>query len=257
MALGGLAAAESLKHGMVSLSADFLLLVVFTCIAAPHTLNLGQNARISTLQPFMLAAIALFGVKEAVLLAAVSMTYFWIVGRPRVPAYKALFNLCDFVLSAWIGGQVFFRVGGRLGDVSSPESLLGLLLATLAFFVVHRPGIDRGGAGTEDPSLPRLVRKILLDAQYAARRRLCGHPGRHAPPELRGPDLLPGPAVLHHDLPLLQGVFPARVTEGPPDLTDAVDLAHTTAAPMPPRCGRRVMLILRHLPPSGQDQRVG
>ncbi len=111
--------------------------MVFACIAAPHTLNLGQNARISTLQPFMLAAIVLFGVKEAVLLAAVSMTYFWIVGRPRVPVYKAVFNLCDFVLSAWVGGQVFFRAGGRLGDVSSPESLLGLLLATLAFFVVN------------------------------------------------------------------------------------------------------------------------
>jgi hypothetical protein len=137
LALGGLAAVESLMHGMVSLSADFLLLVVFACIAAPHTLNLGQNARISTLQPFMLAAIALFGVKEAVLLAAVSMTYFWIVGRPRVPVYKAVFNLCDFVLSAWVGGQVFFRAGGRLGDVSSPASLLGLLLATLALFVVN------------------------------------------------------------------------------------------------------------------------
>ena len=137
MALGGIAAVESLMHGMVNLSADFLLLVVFACVAAPHTLNLGHNARISTLQPCMLAAIVLFGVKEAVLLAAVSMTYFWIVGRPRVPAYKAVFNLCDFVLSAWIGGQVFFHVGGRLGDVSSPESLLGLLLATLAFFVVN------------------------------------------------------------------------------------------------------------------------
>ncbi len=137
LALGGLAAAESLMHGMLNLSTDFLLLVVFACIAAPHTLNLGHNARISTLQPFLLAAIVLFGVKEAMFLAAVSMTYFWIVGRPRVPAYKALFNLCDFVLAAWLGGHVFFRVGGRLGDVSSPSSLLGLLLATLTFFAVN------------------------------------------------------------------------------------------------------------------------
>jgi len=49
LALGGLAAAQSLMGGMVNLSADFLLLTVFACIAVPHTLNLGHNARISTL----------------------------------------------------------------------------------------------------------------------------------------------------------------------------------------------------------------
>ncbi|HEU4402559.1 MAG TPA: hypothetical protein VFT43_10690, partial [Candidatus Polarisedimenticolia bacterium] len=96
MTLGGLAAMESLMHGMVGLSADFLLLVVFACISAPHTLHLGHNARISTLQPFLLTAIALFGVQEAVVLAAVSMTYFWAVGRPRPALHKGLFNLCNF-----------------------------------------------------------------------------------------------------------------------------------------------------------------
>lgn len=135
--LGGIAAVESTMHGVMSLSADFLLLVVFACIAAPHTLNLGHNARISTVQPFMLAAIALFGVKEAMLLAAVSMTYFWIVGRPRLPLYKAVFNLCNFVLAAWLGGHVFFAAGGRLGDVTSPGSLVGLLASVVTFFVVN------------------------------------------------------------------------------------------------------------------------
>ncbi len=137
MMLGGLAVVESLMHGMMSLSADFLLLLVFACIAAPHTLNLGHNARISTLQPFMLAAIVFFGVKEAMLLATVAMAYFWIVGRPRMEAYKSLFNLCNFVLAAWLGGHAFYASGGRLGDVTSPSSLLGLLLAVLAFFAVN------------------------------------------------------------------------------------------------------------------------
>src|SRR6266446_9983517 len=137
LALGGLAAAQSLMGGMVNLSADFLLLTVFPCIAVPHILSLGHNARISTLEPFILAAIVLFGVKEAILLALVSMTYFWLVGRPRVPAYKALFNLCDFVLAAWLGGRVFVMAGGRLGDVSTPGSLLGLLMAMLTFFVAN------------------------------------------------------------------------------------------------------------------------
>src|SRR2546428_7700235 len=100
MTLGGLAAVQALMHGMISLSADFLLLVVFACIAAPHTLNLGHNARISTVQPFMLAAIVLFGVREAMILAAISVTYFWIVDRPRRPFYKAVFNVCNFVLPA-------------------------------------------------------------------------------------------------------------------------------------------------------------
>jgi hypothetical protein len=137
MTLGGIAAVESFMHGMLTLSADFLLLVVFACIAAPHTLNLGHNARVSTLQPFMLAAIVLFGVREAMLLAAVSMAYFWLVSRPRLSALKGLFNLCNFVLAAWCGGHVFYMSGGRMGDVSSPDSLIGLLFAVLAFFVVN------------------------------------------------------------------------------------------------------------------------
>lgn len=137
MTLGGFAAAESLMHGMLSLSADFLLLTVIACIAAPHTLNLGHNARISTLQPFMLAAIVLFGTREAMLLAAVSMLYFWAVGRPRLQAYKALFNVSDFVLAAWVGGHVFYASGGVQGDVSSSASLVALLLTVLTFFVVN------------------------------------------------------------------------------------------------------------------------
>lgn len=137
MTLGGIAAVESWMHGMMAVSADYLLLVVFACVAAPHTLSLGHNARVSTLQPFMLAAIVLFGVREAMLLAAVSMAYFWLVSRPRLNVVKGLFNLCNFVLSAWSGGHVFYLSGGRMGDVSSPDSLVGLLLAVLTFFVVN------------------------------------------------------------------------------------------------------------------------
>ena len=137
LTLGGLAALEGLMHGVFSLSADFLLLVVFACVAAPHTLNLGHNARISTLQPFLLGAIVLFGVREAMLLGAISMIYCWIVGRPRLKARKGLFNLCNFVLSAWLGGHVYTLSGGRVGDVSSRESLVALLLCVLTFFVVN------------------------------------------------------------------------------------------------------------------------
>jgi hypothetical protein len=137
LALGGVAALDALMHGAAHLSADFLLLLVCACVAAPHTLNLGHNARISTLQPFLLGAIVLFGVREAMLLAAVSMTYFWIVGRPRLPVHKGLFNLCNFVLAAWAGGHVYSMSGGRVGDVTSPESLVALLLCVLTFFVVN------------------------------------------------------------------------------------------------------------------------
>ena len=137
LTLGGFAALEGLMHGVFHLSADFLLLVVFACVAAPHTLNLGHNARISTLQPFLLGAIVLFGVREAMLLAAVSMIYFWIVGRPRLQLHKGLFNLCNFVLSAWLGGRAYQLAGGRTGDVTTPESLVALLLCVLTFFVVN------------------------------------------------------------------------------------------------------------------------
>ena len=137
LTLSGVAVLEALMHGVLNVSADYLLLLVFACVAAPHSLNLGHNARISTLQPFLLAAIVLFGVRESMLLAAVSMTYFWVVGRPRLPLHKGMFNLCNFVLAAWLGGHVFHLAGGRAGDVTSPESLLALLWCTLTFFVVN------------------------------------------------------------------------------------------------------------------------
>ena len=137
LTLGGFAALDGLMHGVSQMSADYLLLLVFACVAAPHTLNLGHNARISTLQPFLVCAVVLFGVRQAVILAAVSMTYFWIIGRPRLQLHKGLFNLCNFVLSAWLGGRVFERAGGMTGDVTSPESLLALLMCVLTFFVVN------------------------------------------------------------------------------------------------------------------------
>jgi hypothetical protein len=135
--LGGLAVGESLTHSSVSVNADFLLLLVLACIAAPHTLHFGHNARISTLQPFMLAAIVFFGVQQAMLMAGVAMTYFWIVSRPRLEVHKALFNLCNFLLAAWLGGHVFSASGGHVGDLTSPASLLGLLLTALTFFAVN------------------------------------------------------------------------------------------------------------------------
>jgi len=151
--LGGMAALESLMHDMHAMSADFLLLLVFACVAAPHTLSLGHSARISTLQPFMLSAIVLFGVKEAVLLAAISMAYFWMVGRPRLSPTKMVFNMCNFVLAAWLGGHVFYRAGGRLGDVASPGSLVALLLTVLTFFAVNS-GLVSIAAGLEQKISP-------------------------------------------------------------------------------------------------------
>jgi len=65
------------------------------------------------------------------------MTYFWLVGRPRVPAYKGS-SIC--ATSSWPAGSVggcSLWPGGRLGDVSTPGSLLGLLMAMLTFFVAN------------------------------------------------------------------------------------------------------------------------
>jgi len=135
--VSGLATVEGLLQGLPPLTADYLLLIVFACVAAPMNLDLGHNARISTLQPLMLAAIALFGIREAILLSAISMAYFWAVGRPRQPMHKAAFNWCNFVLSAWLGGHVYYATGGRQGDVTSPASLVALLLTALTFFVVN------------------------------------------------------------------------------------------------------------------------
>ena len=132
----------------MTLGSDFYLLLILACVAAPCTLHLGHSARISTLQPFLLTAVVLFGTRPAVLLAAVSMTYFWIVTRPPMETHKALFNLGNFVLSTWIAGRLFIAAGGRQGDVTSPDSLLALLLTVLAFFAVNS-GLVAIAAGIE------------------------------------------------------------------------------------------------------------
>ena len=137
MALSGVASIESLLYGMTGVSAEFLLLLVVACVAAPHSLNLGQNARISTIQPFMLVAIVLFGVRETVFLAAICLFYFSIVSRPRATLFKSIFNMGNYIVSGWISAHVFLAAGGRLGDVSSAESLVALLATTVTFFMIN------------------------------------------------------------------------------------------------------------------------
>jgi hypothetical protein len=136
MALGGIAAFESLMHGVWAPSSELLLLVVLACVTAPHSLDLGHNARISILHPYVMAAIVLLGTSEAVIVAGVSMVYFWIVSRPRLATVKAIFNLCNYLIAAWLAGHVFYGSGGRLGDVGSSASLAALLYAILTFFIV-------------------------------------------------------------------------------------------------------------------------
>lgn len=137
VALGGIAAFEGMMHGVWALSTEFLLITILACITAPHTLGLGHQARIATLHPFLIAAIVLFGIREAMIVAAVSMIYYWIVSRPRMAPARALLNLCNYVLSAWIAGHVYYLTGGRTGDVTSPASLGALLYALLAFFLIN------------------------------------------------------------------------------------------------------------------------
>src|SRR5882672_8323166 len=108
---------------MMTFSVDYLLLVIGACLAAPHTIDLGHNARLSTSQPFVLAAIVLFGVREAAFLSVVSTMYFWLVGRPPLPFHKGLYNLGNLLLATWLGGLVYFACAGRLGDVASGPSL--------------------------------------------------------------------------------------------------------------------------------------
>ena len=102
MALGGIAAFDSLLHGVWAPSAELLLLIVLACVTAPHSLDLGHNVRISILHPYLIAAIVLLGTSEAVIVAGVSMVYFWIVSRPRLATLKAIFNLCNYLVAAWI-----------------------------------------------------------------------------------------------------------------------------------------------------------
>jgi len=123
---------------VLNLSADFVLLAVFACVAAPHTINLGHNARISTLQPFLLGAIVLFGVREAMLLAALSMTYFWIVARPRLPVHKGLFNLCNFVLAAWLGDGII-----SLGSIVGFLTVLGIVARNGIMMICHFQHLER------------------------------------------------------------------------------------------------------------------
>jgi hypothetical protein len=121
----------------MSPNTDFVLWVILACIAAPHTLNLGHNARISTLQPFVLGAVALFGTGNALVLSAVSMTYFALVSRPRPPLYKNLYNLGNMLLATGAAGAVFYKFGGRTGDLGSSAALGALFLAVVAFFLVN------------------------------------------------------------------------------------------------------------------------
>jgi len=113
--------------GPMSFSVDYLLLVVFACLAAPHTIKLGHNARLCTLQPFMLAAIVLFGVREGRLPLGRRHDLL-LAGRPPPAAPpQGPLNIGNLLLSTWLGGLAYFGSGGRVGDVTSADSLLALV----------------------------------------------------------------------------------------------------------------------------------
>ena len=128
---------ESFRHGMEGFGAEYLLLLIIASVATPHSINLGHEARISTVQPLILLAIVLYGTGEAMFMAAVCMTYYWIVCRPRPKPHQAVFNIANYVLCGWLGGHAYLAAGGRPADVTSMQSLLALLVTVALIFLLN------------------------------------------------------------------------------------------------------------------------
>lgn len=118
------------------LSADFLLLLIAACVAAPHTLRVGRSARVSILPVFVVAAVALHGTREAVLVAGTGALYGLALSRPILRLRLNLVLAASTMMSAWVAGFVFTSTGGLPGDVRSAQSLTALLCAVLTFFVL-------------------------------------------------------------------------------------------------------------------------
>ena len=121
----------------LALSTDLLALSVIGAIVAPHAVHLGMRVEMSISHPFILATMILLGERQALVVALVCIGSLCLFHRPRMPIYRAAFNMSSFVVTTWLTSETYLAFGGTPGVIDWGSSLTALMLATGVFYLAN------------------------------------------------------------------------------------------------------------------------
>ncbi|HEV8335979.1 MAG TPA: ATP-binding protein [Candidatus Polarisedimenticolia bacterium] len=159
---GLLLAALSLFHGGLLLTPEFLILAVITAVVAPQSVRIGMRMEMSAFHPFILTAMILLGLNASLVISCVAIGSMGLFHRPRWEPFRFLFNLSAFMITTWVTCQVYFAAGGTVGHMATESDLPGLMLATLAFYLMNTVLVAGVVAVSSRLSLARVWREKYL-----------------------------------------------------------------------------------------------
>ncbi|MGH9796799.1 MAG: ATP-binding protein [Candidatus Polarisedimenticolia bacterium] len=128
---------DVLRGGTLTFDTEFLTLVLIGAIMAPHTVHLGMRVEMSISHPFILATMILRGDANAVVIAVICIASLCFLRTPRMPMYRALFNISAFVVTTYASCKTYTFLGGDSGGRPEASPLMALMLATLVFYLVN------------------------------------------------------------------------------------------------------------------------
>ena len=123
-------------------STEFLTLAIIGAIMSPHAVHLGLRVEMSVAHPFILATMILLGEAEAVLVSVICIGSLCLFRTPRMPLYRALFNISSFVVTTYVTAETYVGFGGADQGLRSGHPVIPLMLATLVFYLANTLSIS-------------------------------------------------------------------------------------------------------------------
>ncbi|MFQ5878141.1 MAG: ATP-binding protein [Acidobacteriota bacterium] len=153
---------DSLRHGTVDLSSEFVMLALIGAIMSPHTVMLGTRVEMSVAHPFILASILLLGETGALLMSVICIGSLCFLRAPRMPLYRAFFNISAFVVTTFLSSRTYLLFGGVPQDPEAGWTLLAMLMATLVFYLANTYGVAGVVAAAERQNVFRVWSESFL-----------------------------------------------------------------------------------------------
>jgi hypothetical protein len=151
--------------GGVKFTTYLLLFSLYGAAAAPYLVDLGNNCRLSTCFPFVLASGVYLGPGAAAVTAVASSLSFSLARRNKMPPHKRMFNVCDHVIGGVTAAFVFIWLGGDPATIMSEATLRAILGATCAFYLVNTGLVSIASALEQGrPLLPIWIEKFQWTA---------------------------------------------------------------------------------------------
>src|SRR5439155_2018710 len=132
---------DVLHGGTLTFDTEFLMLALIGAVMAPHTVHLGMRVEMSISHPFLLATMILLGTANAVLISILCIASLCFIRTPRMEFYRAIFNICSFVVTTFATCRTYVLFGGS-AQAGGVVPMVALMVATLVFYLVNTYSIS-------------------------------------------------------------------------------------------------------------------